>query len=169
MAEHDDSKAEATEGESSEEQKGAAEESAKAGADASAPAPSEAFRQGLDLLWQAARGTADEIKREVDKGGVGDALKQAGRDLEVAANAAAKTLEGFIERVGPHGDHKPYKWPGASGSASAEPKKDDEEGDAEKGDDKRVEPGDPVKDGEDGGTTEDGERRDMRIQVEDDD
>jgi hypothetical protein len=156
MADQDENKTEEPEGKD--------EATGDAAPKAEPPPPGEAFRQGLSLLWQAARGTADEIKREVDKGGVTDALKHAGRDLEEAANAAAKTLEGFIERVGPQGDHKPYEWPtGGTADTKASEKKSDDKA----ADDKRVEPGDPVKEGEDGGTTDDGERRDMRIQVED--
>ncbi len=82
-------------------------------ADPSAPAaepgqpeasPADTFKQGMGLLWKAARATVDEIKTEVNNGGVTDSLKQAGRDLEDAANQAAKALESFVERVAPPQD-----------------------------------------------------------------
>jgi hypothetical protein len=101
--------------------------------------PGEAFKQGISMLWKAARSAADEIKREVERGGVTDALRQAGRDLETAASQAARAIEGFMDRVGP-GDPKTSEWPVGN------EKKDDE---------------DPP---EDGGVDEKGERRNMRIQ-----
>jgi hypothetical protein len=118
--------------------------------------PGEVFKKGLSLLWKAARSAADEIKHEVEKGGVTDALKQAGRDLEDAANQAAKALEGFVERAGGHKPNYTDQWPPPGGSppeASAQPPQP--EGAA---------PAAP-----DGGLDENGERRDVRIQIEDDD
>lgn len=109
--------------------------------------PGETFKQGISLLWRAARSAADEIKREVEKGGVTDALRQAGRDLENAATQAARTLEGFIERVGP-GDPKTSAWPNAKDAPEA----------------KQADADIP----EDGGTDDKGEKRDMRIHLDDD-
>jgi hypothetical protein len=118
-------------------------------------APGEAFRAGVGLLWQAARGAADEIKREVAKGNVSEAVQRAGRDLEQAAAEAAKAIEGFLGRIGP-GDPKTSPWPGAgpppadeapaakAPASKAEPKDDDEPND------------DAAK------------RRDMRIHLDDD-
>ena len=68
----------------------------------------------MGLLWKAAVSTVAEIKQEVNKGGVTDSLKQAGRELEDAANQAATALESFIERVAPQA--KPaaqpqHRWP----------------------------------------------------------
>jgi hypothetical protein len=115
--------------------------------------PGEVFKKGLSLLWKAARSAADEIKHEVEKGGVTDALKQAGRDLEDAANQAAKALEGFVERAG----HKPNytdQWPPGASPPEAPAQPPQPEGAA---------PAAP-----DGGVDENGERRDVRIQIEDD-
>lgn len=110
--------------------------------------PGETFKQGLGLLWQAARSAADEIRREVDKGKVGEALQQAGRDLERAATQASGVVEQLIGRLSP-ADPKTQPWPNSpSGEKRGE----------------QVDPDTPP----DGGTTEDGERRDMRIQVESD-
>lgn len=107
----------------------------------------ESFRKGMGLLWRAARTAADEIKREVEKGGVKDSLKQAGRELEAAAEHAAKTLEGMLQRIGP-GEPKPDytdTWPPDQKA-------------------KQVDADIP----KDGGTDEKGERRDVRIQLDDD-
>lgn len=110
----------------------------------------EAFKQGMGLLWQAAVAATDEIKREVDRAEVSDTLQQAGRDLETAAQQAAQALEGFIDRVNtgkrpPAGDN-PFP---QGGPANAPPPKNEPD--------------------EDGGVDEDGNRRDVRIQLEDDD
>ncbi len=113
------------------------------------PGPGETFKQGLSLLWKAAKSTADELKKEVDKGRVSGALTQAGHDLENAATQAAKAVEDFLGRMSPP-DPKMDEWPA-------------KEGDKTKG--AQVDADIPA----DGGTTEDGERRDMRIQVEEDD
>ncbi len=109
-----------------------------------------AFKQGMGLLWQAAVAATEEIKREVDRAEVSDTLQQAGRDLETAAQQAAQALEGFIDRVNaggkkpPTGDH-PFP---QGGPAAAPPPANAE--------------------GEDGGVDEDGNRRDVRIQLEED-
>ena len=112
--------------------------------------PTADFKQGLALLWKAAVGTATEIKKEVDKGGVGDALKDAGRELEVAANAAARTIEGFVDRVA-------ASTPRAS---TPSPPEGSSDGSAED----RAKKNEPA----DGGVDGKGERRDMRIQIDDD-
>jgi hypothetical protein len=118
--------------------------------DSADPRPAEAFKQGIGLLWKAAQSAAEEIKREVDKGGVSDALHQAGRDLEVAANQATKALEEFIHRVSP-GDPKTSPWPAAEEAEKAKAKQAD---------------ADVPEDG--GADEETGERRDVRIQLDDD-
>lgn len=111
--------------------------------------PGEAFRRGLGLLWQAAKSAAGEIKKEVARGGVTEQLKIAGRELERAAQAAAKELEGFISKVQPTPPERSNEWP--------PPDRKPPTKDAAKGA--------PT---EDGGVDEHGEPRDMRIQVDDD-
>jgi len=148
---------------SGEENKDAAEpEAAAAEPEASAEdeqRPGEAFKQGLGLLWKAAKSTADELKKEVDKGRVTGALSSAGQELEKAASQAAKAVEHFIGRMGP-GDPKMDEWPAGEGDP---PKDEPARGEPPKA--KQVDADIPA----DGGKTEDGERRDMRIQVEEDD
>lgn len=117
--------------------------------------PAEAFKAGLGLLWKAARSAASEIKHEVEKGGVSDALQQAGRELETAAQHVGKALDDFVNRAG-HAVKPDYadKWP-----------PDDP---AEAKDDANASPDMVGGAPEDGGTDEKGERRDMRIQLDDD-
>ncbi|MCA9620302.1 MAG: hypothetical protein KC731_14870 [Myxococcales bacterium] len=109
--------------------------------------PGEAFKKGLGLLWKAARGAAEEIKREVEKGGVSDALQQAGRELEQAATDAAKAVESFIDRSGPPKPDYQDKWPPDQAGEKA----------------KMADEGVPADGGTDPTT---GERRDMRIQLD---
>ncbi|MEQ9324521.1 MAG: hypothetical protein RIF41_35480 [Polyangiaceae bacterium] len=118
--------------------------------------PSEAFRKGMGFLWKAARGVADEIKREVDKGGVSDALQQAGRELEEAATHAAKAVESFIDRSGPKPPNYQNEWPPTDGTTPpATPGSESKMADADIP--------------EDGGVDDEGQKRDMRIQVDPDD
>jgi len=108
----------------------------------------DTFKQGLGLLWKAAKSAAQEIKQEVDKGSVSDALQQAGQDLDTAAQQVGKTLDDLVDRLNPR-------------STTA----DDDGGSTADAATKQVDADVPA----DGGTTDDGERRDMRIQVEDGD
>jgi len=118
--------------------------------------PGAQLKQGLNLLWKAATGTAQEIKREIGRSGVSDTLQQAGRELESAANQAAQSLESFIEKVQPKPPKYSQQWP-----QSPPPETASDE------DDQPSNSPDP-EEKQDGGTTETGERRDMRIQVDDD-
>jgi len=152
-----------------EQQDGASESkstsAADEGSDTEEQKPGEAFKQGLGLLWKAAKSTADELKKEVDKGRVGGALSQAGQELENAATQAAKAVEQFLGRMSPP-DPKTAEWPTGEGD-KAKGDQVDADGGADAGTDAGADAGADA--GTDGGTTEEGERRDMRIQVEDDD
>lgn len=130
----------------------------------SAKDPAEDFKEGLNLLWKAALGTADEIKKEVDKGGVGDALRDAGRELEVAAAKAASTLESFLDRVSPAAPKYEKNWPEQAQEAAAKEGDPPTQGGAAT--DKDASTDKDAKEPEDGGE-KDGERRDMRIQLDD--
>ena len=112
--------------------------------------PADTFKKGMGLLWQAAKSAADEIKREVEKGHVTETLQQAGKELESAAQHAAKALEDFIGRASPKPPKYEDKWP-PEGKVEDAPAPKQADADIPK----------------DGGTDEKGERRDMRIQVED--
>ncbi len=117
--------------------------------------PAANLKEGLGLLWKAATGTAQELKREIDRAGVSETLQQAGRDLESAANQAAQSIEQIIGKVQPKAPNYTKEWPGSEPAAQTpetpETPRESSETSAE----------------EDGGSTESGERRDMRIQVED--
>jgi hypothetical protein len=122
-------------------------------ADAATPeeemSSAEALKKGMGLLWRAAQTAASEIQREVELSGVRDSLQQAGHDLEKAAKEAAKTLEDYVERSA-GGMPKPNytdQWPPGDGSGA-----------------KQVDADVP----DDGGTDDKGEKRDMRIQLDDD-
>jgi hypothetical protein len=124
------------------------EEAASTSSDDESLSSREALQRGVGLLWRAARTAADEIQREVDTSGVKESLKQAGRELEHAAQEAAKTLEDFLGR-GPRPPKPSYtdQWPPDAGTEAKQADADVPE---------------------DGGTDADGKPRDIRIQVEDD-
>jgi hypothetical protein len=54
--------------------------------------PKEDLKQGLGLLWRAARKTAGEIRKDLDRSDVGKAIDDAGRELV----RAASNVVGFI-------------------------------------------------------------------------
>ena len=76
-----------------------------------APDPAKAVKEGLGLLWQAARGAASEIQREVVKAGIGGHIRAAAGEIESAAQAASKELESFIARVAPPPPRYQSDWP----------------------------------------------------------
>jgi hypothetical protein len=108
----------------------------------------EALKKGMGLLWQAAKSAADEIQREVDVDQVKTSLEQAGRDIETAAQEAARAVEGFIERRGPAEPEPDYtdEWPPNNTPDTEDATPPDAADDAAKSKD----------------------RRDVRIQVDDD-
>ncbi len=122
---------------------------------ASTDDPAEAFKQGIGLLWKAARSTADEIKREVERGGISEAIQAAGRELENAATQAAKSIEGLVAKVQPKSPGYSQDWPPQSAEKDSP---DDKDGSESNQVDADIPKG--------GGTTEDGEKRNMRIQLE---
>jgi hypothetical protein len=58
--------------------------------------PKDQLKQGLGMLFRAARGAATSIKREVDRSGVGKTLDGAGR----AARGAATSIKREVDRSG---------------------------------------------------------------------
>lgn len=48
--------------------------------------PKEDLRQGLSLLWRAARKTAGELRKDLDRTSVGKVIDDAGRELVRAAS-----------------------------------------------------------------------------------
>ncbi len=63
--------------------------------------PGDTFKRGLGLLWRAARGAADDLRREVDKAGVSRTLQDAGEKIEHAADSFVKGVERMVEKVQP--------------------------------------------------------------------
>jgi hypothetical protein len=48
--------------------------------------PKEDLKQGLSLLWRAARKTAGELRKDLDRTSVGKVIDDAGRELVRAAS-----------------------------------------------------------------------------------
>jgi hypothetical protein len=58
-------------------------------------APKEAFLQGVNLLWHAARGALGGLKKELEKADIPGGLRSAAEEMKKAADAAlsGKTRE----------------------------------------------------------------------------
>ncbi len=133
------------------------------------PDPAAAAKQAAGLLWQAARGVATEIKREVEKAGIKDHILAAKTELDTAIRAAAKELDGYIAKVQPPPPGYTKQWPPGAGGA-ADPEKASAAGPNDKQRDANDDEGERADGGAapDGGKDAKGERRDMRILLDDD-
>lgn len=54
--------------------------------------PSEQVKEGLGLLWKAARQTASSVQKELDKSSLGKSLEEAGREVERAISNVGKRI-----------------------------------------------------------------------------
>jgi hypothetical protein len=75
------------EGDKKAEQAEKTEQTAKAD-HAEQTAPSEAFKQGVELLWQAARGAVGGLRQEIRKADIVGGLREAAEEMKRAADAA---------------------------------------------------------------------------------
>ena len=83
------------------------------------PKSGDQFKQGLGLLWSAARQAAGEIREELDKTNIGKAVDDAGRELGRAFGNVAKHLGAELKKVQPpepdwahRADDGHEPWPG---------------------------------------------------------
>src|SRR5262245_57193340 len=67
----------------------------------------EDLKQGLGLLWRAARKTAGEIRKDLDRSDVGKALDDAGRELVRAASNVVGRLGAELKKAQGHIDEQP--------------------------------------------------------------
>ena len=75
------------------------------------PQPSENLKQGLRLLWQAARDTGEQVRREAEKRQIGTLVQQAGSRIEAVASRAGKQLDQVLERLQPLPPRYQKGWP----------------------------------------------------------
>jgi hypothetical protein len=141
------------------------------------PDPTDALKQGLGLLWQAAKGAARDLRKDADKAGVGKVVEDAGRGLEAAVTGVARGLEQLVAKVQPPPPkyQEPGEWKAPSaGSKSAKEKKADESGDvsAQADTDKKSEAAQPKAKDEPAGKDEtaksDDSSKGARIALDDD-
>lgn len=59
------------------------------------------LKEGLGLLWRAARKTATEIRKDLDRSSVGKAVDDAGRELVRAASNVVGFLGAELKKVQP--------------------------------------------------------------------
>jgi AAA ATPase domain len=72
--------------------------------------PKEDLKQGLSLLWRAARKTAEDIRKDLDRTDVGKAIDDAGRELVRAATNVVGRIGvelGKIQQPPPHDGERP--------------------------------------------------------------
>jgi hypothetical protein len=99
--------------------------------------PAEQFKQGLGLLWRAARGAAVGVKREMDKTDLGRSIEDAGRELARAAtNVVGRISSEIGKRPG-----KPWEPAEDRSGEVAGDQQEDDEFDGVKAPKKRGEPG----------------------------
>jgi hypothetical protein len=60
--------------------------------------PAEQLKQGIGLLWRAARGAAAGVKKEMEKTELGRSLEDAGREFARAASNVVERLAGEITK-----------------------------------------------------------------------
>jgi len=60
--------------------------------------PAEQLKQGIGLLWRAARGMAVSVKKEMDKTDLGRSLEDAGREIARAASNVADRIVGEVTK-----------------------------------------------------------------------
>lgn len=63
--------------------------------------PKEDLKQGLSLLWRAARKTAVDLRKDIDRTSVGKAIDDAGRELVRAASNVVGRLGAELSKGPP--------------------------------------------------------------------
>ncbi|WP_437812100.1 hypothetical protein [Sorangium sp. So ce1078] len=63
--------------------------------------PKEDLKQGLSLLWRAARKTAVDLRKDLDRTSVGKAIDDAGRELVRAASNVVGRLGAELSKGPP--------------------------------------------------------------------
>ncbi|WP_437598937.1 hypothetical protein WMF28_39700 [Sorangium sp. So ce590] len=63
--------------------------------------PKEDLKQGLSLLWRAARKTAVDLRKDIDRTSVGKAIDDAGRELVRAASNVVGRLGAELSKEPP--------------------------------------------------------------------
>ncbi|WP_437589233.1 hypothetical protein [Sorangium sp. So ce1000] len=80
--------------------------------------PKEDLKQGLSLLWRAARKTADDLRKDLDRSSVGKAIDDAGRELVRAATNVVGRIGAELSK-GPPQAPPPDERPEGHGDADA--------------------------------------------------
>lgn len=88
--------------------------------------PKDDLKQGLSLLWRAARKTADDLRKDLDRSDVGKVIDDAGRELVRAASNVIGRISAEMSK--PHeswerGKEEDGKRPEQADAPDAEPPK----------------------------------------------
>src|SRR5581483_9536667 len=73
--------------------------------------PKEDLRQGLGLLWRAARKVAGDVRKELDRSDVGRTLDDAGREIARAASNVIDRLGSELGMSAGPRRPEPPPWP----------------------------------------------------------
>ncbi len=87
------------------------------------PKPVDDLKQGLNLLFRAAKGAVDKIPTERIEGALKDGAKEVGKAFETVANEVDKVFQ----HGAPHGPAQPPEPTTAEGIAQAKEQHDAEE------------------------------------------
>lgn len=90
--------------------------------------PAEQLKQGLGLLWRAARGAAVNVKKELDRTELGRSLEDAGRELARAASNVVERISDELAGKPGNPGRSPDPWPGEAPSPSEEAEDDEFDG-----------------------------------------
>ncbi|WP_437733428.1 hypothetical protein [Sorangium sp. So ce1335] len=69
--------------------------------------PREDLKQGLSLLWRAARKTAGDLRKDLDRTSVGKAIDDAGRELVRAATNVVGRIGAELSKGSPEAPPTP--------------------------------------------------------------
>lgn len=108
--------------------------------------PAAELKQGLTHLWRAARGVANEMRKEVDRTDIGKAIDGAGREFaRAAANVVDRIAVEVDQLTKPHkpGDSPPPPSPPATTSPEKPEEAADDEFDGVRPKEKGPTPQDP--------------------------
>jgi hypothetical protein len=90
--------------------------------------PAEQLKQGIGLLWRAARGAAVGVKKEMNKTELGRSLEDAGREIARAASNVVDRLAGEITKKPGKPAGRPEPKPGEVTTPREESDDDDFDG-----------------------------------------
>ncbi len=91
------------------------------------PKPVDDLKQGLNLLFRAAKGAVEKIPTEKIEGALKEGAKEVGKAFETVANEVDKVFQHGAPHVAPEASRQPPEPTTAEGMAQAKEQHDAEE------------------------------------------